>query len=347
MIETDTRFSLPHRAESARAADSAPAVLECRGVEVRFATRRRGRVVKAVDGVSIGIAAGTTVGLIGESGCGKSTLGRVLVSLLEPSAGQVLYRGEPIARRTRRAQRQHARRVQCVFQDPNSSFDPKMTLAQSLREPLFIHGLYHGEERQRRVRHALDRVGLGREFEARFPHEMSGGQKQRASIGRALMLDPEVLVCDEPVSSLDVSVQAEILKLFAELQRERSLAMLFITHDIAVVSHLAHRVAVMYLGTIVEVGETRDVLTRPRHPYTEALLSAQPDPLLARSGRRRIILSGDLPSPAAPPPGCRFHTRCPHADRTRCPVETPALRNVGGREVACHFAETLELKGVT
>jgi oligopeptide/dipeptide ABC transporter ATP-binding protein len=320
--------------------------LECRGVEVHFRGRRRGSVVKAVDDVSLAIDQGMTVGLIGESGCGKSTLGRVMVSLLQPTAGSVLYRGEPIGKRSKAAQRLHARRVQCVFQDPNSSFDPRMTIAQSLREPLFIHGLYDDADRRLRVRQALDRVGLGREFESRYPREMSGGQKQRASIGRALMLEPEVLVCDEPVSSLDVSVQAEILKLFAELQRSQALAMLFITHDIAVVSHLAHSVAVMYLGGLVEVGDTRRILRRPRHPYTEALLSAQPDPLIARSSHRRIILNGDLPSPASPPAGCRFNTRCPYSDRTRCATERPTLREVDGRSVACHYAETLDLKGV-
>lgn len=321
-------------------------ILECRDVRVWYGTRQRGAAVKAVDGVSLAMEPGLTVGLIGESGCGKSTLGRALTSLTKPTGGEVLFRGERMAATGRAAQRQRARRVQYVFQDPHSSFDPKMTIAQSLAEPLFVHGLFGVDERQQRVREMLERVGLESDLEHRYPWELSGGQKQRAGIGRALMLDPEVLVCDEPVSALDVSVQAEILRLFDQMQRERSLTMLFITHDIAVVAHLAHRIAVMYLGRLVEIGSTEQVLHQPLHPYTEALLSAQPDPSIVGSAHKRIILSGDLPSPAAPPTGCAFHTRCPYADGSRCSTERPELREVKSRPVACHYAETLELGGV-
>jgi oligopeptide/dipeptide ABC transporter ATP-binding protein len=298
--------------------------------------------VRAVDGVSLTIAAGQTLGLVGESGSGKSTLGRTVLRLQEPTAGRVLFEGEDVFALARGPLRTLRRRMQIVFQDPYSSLNPRMTVGGTLREPLEIHHLAAPAQIQARVAALLDEVGLDAAFAARYPHELSGGQRQRVGIARALSVEPRFIVCDEPVSALDVSVQAQVLNLLADLQQKRRLTYLFIAHDLAVVRHIADQVAVMYLGRIVERAPAAAIYSGPRHPYTRALLSAvlEPNP---RAARERIVLSGDIPSPAHPPSGCPFHPRCPHPKKNdRCRTEAPALRVVGGNPAhfaACHFAE--------
>lgn len=330
--------------DTAKGAD-ARGVLECRGITVHFKVGRR-QTVKAVDGIDLTVKDGETVGLIGESGSGKTTLGRTLVSLERPTSGSVTYHGEDVSRLRGSARRRHARSVQFVFQDPNSSFDPNMTILASLKEPLFVQGLFDAEERTRRAQAALKEVGLNPEHSQRYPAQLSGGQKQRANIARALILEPDVLVADEAVSALDVSIQADILNMLTALQRNRGLSMVFISHDLAVIARVSHRVAVMYLGNLVEVGDAADLVARPQHPYTEALLSAHPEPVPTEmQTRERVVLKGDIPSPIDPPSGCRFHTRCPYADGDRCLNEVPTLRSVDGRLVACHYSEQLDLEG--
>jgi oligopeptide/dipeptide ABC transporter ATP-binding protein len=301
--------------------------------------RPRG-VVRAVDGVSFTVAPGGTLGLVGESGCGKSTVGRTLLRLQEPTGGRVEFDGRDVFALTAAELRALRRRMQIVFQDPYSSLNPRMTVRQTLREPLEIHHLAAGADRDRRVAALLEEVGLDAAFADRYPHELSGGQRQRVGIARALSVEPAFIVCDEPVSALDVSVQAQVLNLLTDLQRTRRLAYLFIAHDLAVVRHIAEEVAVMYLGKIVERAPAERVYAAPRHPYTRSLLSAVPvpDPTVRK---RRIVLQGDVPSPAAPPPGCPFHPRCPHPKKNeRCRTEVPALRTVApGQIAACHFAE--------
>ncbi|KAA2236869.1 ABC transporter ATP-binding protein [Salinarimonas soli] len=297
-------------------------------------------VVKAVDGVSLTLRRGETLALVGESGCGKSTLGRLILRLIEPTAGRVTFDGTDMRALGKGPLRRLRRRMQIVFQDPFASLNPRLSVAQILAEPLELHGLTQGAETDARVRELLGLVGLAPEHGERYPHEFSGGQRQRIGVARALATNPDLIVCDEPVSALDVSIQAQVVNLLQDLQARFGLAYVFIAHDLAVVKHIADRVAVMYLGRIVEIGDKRILYDDPRHPYTQALLSAapRPDPLLARE---RIILQGDVPSPLAPPPGCAFHTRCPHA-RERCRTDVPALRPVGtGREAACHFAEEI------
>jgi peptide/nickel transport system ATP-binding protein len=297
--------------------------------------------VRAVDGVSFGIAPGTTLGLVGESGSGKSTVGRTILRLLEPTSGRVLFDGADVFALDSGALRALRRRMQIVFQDPYSSLNPRMTVARTLREPLEIHRLAPPAEMDGRVRALLDEVGLDPAFAGRYPHELSGGQRQRVGIARALSVEPRFIVCDEPVSALDVSVQAQVLNLLADLQQKRRLTYLFIAHDLAVVRHIADEVAVMYLGRLVERAPATAIYTDPRHPYTRALLSAVPEPD-PRAAKQRIVLSGDIPSPAHPPSGCPFHPRCPHPKKNeRCRTETPALRPVGtsGHVAACHFAE--------
>jgi len=298
--------------------------------------------VRAVDGVSLTIGAGQTLGLVGESGSGKSTVGRTVLRLQEPTAGRVLFEGEDVFALARAPLRALRRRMQIVFQDPYSSLNPRMTVGRTLREPLEIHHLAAPAQMEARVAALLDEVGLDAAFAARYPHELSGGQRQRVGIARALSVEPRFIVCDEPVSALDVSVQAQVLNLLADLQQKRRLTYLFIAHDLAVVRHIADQVAVMYLGRIVERAPAAAIYSGPRHPYTRALLSAVPEPN-PRATRERIVLSGDIPSPAHPPPGCPFHPRCPHPKKNdRCRTEAPALRVVGGNPAhfaACHFAE--------
>jgi len=295
-------------------------------------------VVHAVDDVTFSVARGETLGLVGESGSGKSTVARVVLRLEDATAGIVRFDGREVQRASRGELRQLRSRMQVVFQDPYASLDPRMTAGSAVAEPLIV--MRRRREVATRVPELFDLVGLGREHAARFPHELSGGQRQRVGIARALALGPDLLVLDEPVSALDVSIQAQILNLLADLQARLALTTLFITHDLAVVRHVADRVAVMHLGKIVETAPTDDLFASPAHPYTQALLSAapEPDPVTERT-RRRIVLTGELPSAVTPPPGCRFHTRCPRAEE-RCRVEEPALVERGvGHPVACHFAQ--------
>ncbi|MBI1967462.1 MAG: ATP-binding cassette domain-containing protein [Gemmatimonadetes bacterium] len=297
-------------------------------------------VIRAVDGVSFTIGAGETLGLVGESGCGKSTVGRTILRLVEPTAGQVGFDGRDVFALTGPELRGLRRKMQIVFQDPYSSLNPRMTVRQTLREPLQIHRLASGDDANRRVSALLEEVGLDAAFADSYPHELSGGQRQRVGIARALSVEPAFLVCDEPVSALDVSVQAQVLNLLADLREKRRLTYLFIAHDLAVVKHVADRVAVMYLGKIVELAPAPVLYDAPRHPYTRSLLSAVPVPN-PTAQRQRIVLQGDVPSPANPPPGCPFHPRCPHPKKSeRCRSEVPALREVAPRQLAaCHYAE--------
>ncbi len=297
--------------------------------------------VRAVDGVSLTVGVGEVVGLVGESGSGKSTLGRCVTRLVPVTSGQVRIRGRDIALLSRRALRPLRRDFTIVFQDPSSSLNPRMTVGDIIAEPLRLHRLGSAATRRARVIDLLDQVGLPADVVRRYPHELSGGQRQRVSLARALSASPSLLVADEPTSALDVSVQASVLNLVGRLQRDLGFACLFITHDLASVEFLAQRVAVMYLGLLVEIADRAELFAAPRHPYTQALLSAAPipDPAVQRA-RRRIVLSGDVPSPVDPPPGCRFHTRCPVAVE-RCAVDVPPLRPVGpaGALVACHLVD--------
>jgi len=304
--------------------------------------RRKLGWVKAVDGVDIAIYPGETLGLIGESGCGKTTTSKLILLQETPTAGTIRFDGEDISTLGGQELMRYRREVQVVFQDPYSSLNPRMTVGRTLREPLEIHHLAAPAQMEARVAALLDEVGLDAAFAARYPHELSGGQRQRVGIARALSVEPRFIVCDEPVSALDVSVQAQVLNLLADLQQKRRLTYLFIAHDLAVVRHIADQVAVMYLGRIVERAPAAAIYSGPRHPYTRALLSAVPDPN-PRAARERIVLSGDIPSPAHPPSGCPFHPRCPYPKKNdRCRTEAPALRVVSGNPAhfaACHFAE--------
>jgi len=302
---------------------------------------RNERFIRAVDGVSLRVRRGETMGLVGESGCGKSTLGRLMIRLIDPTFGRVAFDGTDITRLSQRALRPMRRRMQIVFQDPYSSLNPRMTVREIVGEAISIHRLARTRaDESARIAQLLDRVGLRTDVMNRYPHEFSGGQRQRIGIARALAVEPEFIVCDEPVSALDVSIQAQIVNLLAGLQETMGLAYLFISHDLRVVEHVSHRVAVMYLGKIVELGDKKDVYERPAHPYTQALLSAVPipDPRAERA-RKHIVLEGDVPSPQSPPSGCRFRTRCWKAQDI-CATEEPALVDRGqGHPVACHFAE--------
>ncbi|MGZ5238073.1 MAG: ABC transporter ATP-binding protein [Caldimonas sp.] len=318
---------------------SGEALLRVEGLVKHFPVRRGvlGRIrgaVRAVDGVSLEIGRGETLGVVGESGCGKSTLGRLVLRLIEPSGGRIVFAGRDLASLDAGALRAERRAMQIIFQDPYSSLNPRMTVGQTLAEPLMLHGLHTGRHRER-VGELLRTVGLAPEHAARYPHEFSGGQRQRIGIARALAVEPRLIVCDEAVSALDVSVQAQVVNLLQDLQRRFGIAYLFIAHDLAVVKHIADRIAVMYLGRIVESAAKRTLFAAPRHPYTQALLAAIPVPEPG-SERQRVLVGGDVPSPLDPPSGCRFHTRCAHA-RALCSERDPALEAEAGHAVACHF----------
>jgi oligopeptide/dipeptide ABC transporter ATP-binding protein len=319
-------------------ADSVASLLAAENVHVHFPTGRRGENVHAVDGVSFTVRAGETFGIIGESGSGKSTLGRALVCLAHPTAGRILHRGVDPFTLSARALRRHRRQFQIVFQDSSAALDPRMSVGNSILEPMELAAEGDSRTRQCRMLDLLDRVGLSAATAGRYPHELSGGQKQRVNIARALALNPALVVCDEVVAALDASIQADILNLFADLQSQFGLTYVFITHDLGVVAHVSTRVAVMYLGCIVELGPAGAVTEAPLHPYTQALLAAEPVALpRALRPAKRLRLEGEIPSPIAPPSGCRFRTRCPYAD-TRCTEETPPLRGIAGeRFVACHY----------
>ncbi|WP_017538889.1 MULTISPECIES: ABC transporter ATP-binding protein [Nocardiopsis] len=300
--------------------------------------------VYAVDGVSLQVDAGTTYGLVGESGCGKTTLGRAVLRLVPVTDGEVWINGVDLAHLPEEEMRRRRRQAQMVFQDPLGSLDPRQNIESLLTEGLEVHNVGSGRaERRGMVLDALEAVGLSQRALNRYPHEFSGGQRQRIGIARALVLEPDLIICDEPVSALDVSIQAQVLNLLEELQRDRGLTYLVIAHDLAVVRHVSDTVGVMYLGALVEEADSDSLHAAPLHPYTRALVSAipVPDPEVEDT-RERILLQGDLPSPAAPPPGCRFHTRCPWRQEERCATERPELRTVGeGHRVACHYAEQI------
>ena len=327
--------------EAAASLGNAP-LLEVRDLKKHFPihkgvfSRVSGHVL-AVDGVSFRIERGETLGLVGESGCGKSTVGRTILKLLEPTAGRISVEGQDITNLDPEQLLPYRRRMQMIYQDPYASLNPRMSAGEIVGEPLVIHGVGSAAEREQRVAGLFERVGLRPELTGAYPHEFSGGQRQRIGIARALALNPELIVGDEPVSALDVSIQAQIINLLMELQDELKLSYLFVAHDLAVVEHISHRVAVMYLGRIVETTDKKSLFETPLHPYTEALLSAVPIPKARAKGRKRVILKGDVPSPINPPPGCHFHARCPYA-MARCRSEVPELREVlPGHWAACHL----------
>jgi oligopeptide/dipeptide ABC transporter ATP-binding protein len=325
------------------------ALVEIKGLKKYFPIRkgvlsREVGHVHAVDDVTLSVAKGETLGLVGESGCGKSTLGRCVVRLLEPTEGDIVFEGRSIGSLGARALRPVRREMQMIFQDPYASLNPRKRIGTIIGDPMKIHGIGEGKERKQKVEELLGAVGLSPEHYNRFPHEFSGGQRQRIGVARALALRPKLIVADEPVSALDVSIQAQIINLLESLQDEYDLTYMFIAHDLAVVRHISDRIAVMYLGVIVEVSPADELYRSPLHPYTISLLSAVPipDPKV-EADRETIILAGDVPSPASPPPACRFHTRCPYVQPTRCRTDVPHLRKLAdGHLVACHWAEDIQ-----
>ena len=325
-------------------------VLRVAGLKKHFPVRRGllqsvAGHVRAVDGVSFDIQAGETLCLVGESGCGKSTVGKTILRLQEPTAGQIWLGGTEVTTLSEEQMRAHRRQVQMVFQDPYSSLNPRMRVGQIIAEPLENFDIAHGAEKDRQVLALLDKVGLRQDAVARFPFEFSGGQRQRLGIARALALNPRLIVADEPVSALDVSVQAQVLNLLMDLQEEFGLSYLFVSHDLAVVEHIGHRIAVMYLGRIVELAPRERIFAQPQHPYTEALMAAAP--IAAPKARgARLVIEGDVPSPINPPPGCHFHTRCPYVE-ARCRVDAPPLQEIApGHVVACHLRQPAPLAQV-
>ena len=320
------------------------AVLKVENLKVHFPVKgglfTKKQVVTAVDGVSFEIYPRETFGLVGESGCGKSTTGRAIVKLYEPTSGTVYYHGEDVTKIKGSHLAEFRRNVQMIFQDPYASLNPRMTVGEIIREPMDIHHIFNTkEEREQRVRELLDIVGLKPDHIRRYPHEFSGGQRQRIGIARTLALNPQFIICDEPISALDVSIQAQVINLLEHIQKEMGISYLFIAHDLSMVKHISDRIGVMYLGNLVEIGDSDDVYHRPLHPYTQALLSAVPipDPRVARE-KKRIVLEGELPSPLDTPSGCVFRTRCPNATE-RCAREKPGMVNVGKRTVACFLYE--------
>jgi oligopeptide/dipeptide ABC transporter ATP-binding protein len=318
-----------------------PPVIEVKDLKKHFPVkkgllRRTVGQVYAVDGVTFTVRAGETLGLVGESGCGKTTAGRAAMRLVEPTSGSIKVEGREIMGLSKAEMRPYRREMQIIFQDPFSSLNPRMTAGDIVGEPLLVHGVANAKERQEQVAALFARVGLRPAQMKNYPHQFSGGQRQRIGIARALALGPKLIVGDEPVSALDVSIQAQVINLLMELQAERHLSYLFISHNLAVVEHISHQIAVMYLGRIVEYADTRSIFTNAQHPYTEALLAAVPvpDPAIKR---KKIVLQGDVPSPVKPPSGCHFHTRCPYAV-ARCKVESPPLREIApGHHVSCHL----------
>lgn len=327
-------------------ADSRDVLLDVRDLKVHFPIKggvllRATGFNRAVDGVTLHIDRGETLGLVGESGCGKSTLGKAVVRLLEPTEGRVVFDGHDVSHISRKAMKPIRRDVQMIFQDPAESLNSRHTVGGLIGEGFEIHGIGDPGWRRQKVIELLAQVGLPAAAADRFPFEFSGGQRQRIGIARAIALEPKLVICDEPVSALDVSIQSQILNLLLDLQQEMGLSYLFIAHDLAVVKHISDRIAIMYLGQLMEMGGADAIYDRPRHPYTRALIAAIPEPDPSRRHRERIMLEGDVPSPIDPPPGCVFHTRCPHAE-DRCRIEKPVLRDViaadgGAHQVACHF----------
>ena len=323
--------------------DSSQILLKVEGLTKHFPItkgvfRRQVGAVKAVDGISFDIIKGETLGLVGESGCGKSTAGRVILQLYPATAGKVTFKGRDLMSLSKEELRKQRPQMQMIFQDPQDSLNPRMTVGSIISEPLLEHSKFKGSERRERVEQLLESVGMNREFTNRYPHEFSGGQRQRIGIARALALSPEFIICDEPIAALDVSIQAQVVNLLEDLQAEYGLTYLFISHDLSMIRHIADRVAVMYLGRIVELTDSESLYSNPLHPYTQALLSAVPvhDPKQKKK-HERVILTGDVPSPANPPSGCHFSTRCPKAEK-RCFEEYPEWREVAsGHQVACHF----------
>ena len=339
---TSDTASLSQAAAAPDALSQVPDLLEVKGLTKYFPIKggllsREVDRVHAVDGVSLNIAAGETLGMVGESGCGKSTTGRCILRLIEPSSGEVRFNGQDVTAMNPQALREVRRDMQIIFQDPFASLNPRMTVEAIIGEALTIHKLTKSPtEYQARVVDLLETVGLNADHMRRFPHEFSGGQRQRIGIARALAVSPKLIVCDEPVSALDVSIQAQVINLLEDLQAKMGLTYLFIAHDLSVVEHISNRVAVMYLGRVVEIAPSRDLYTRPKHPYTEALLSAVPIPD-PKAKKQRIVLTGDVPNPVNRPSGCHFHPRCPKATE-RCKVEEPVLKTVSlQHQAACHL----------